>query len=79
MDHLKITISELQGIVGKSKHKAEQIDEVKVNIRKTYKQIKERFIEKIERDEHAFQEFINQFYYPHLTGKVNIPLLSQLT
>ena len=78
MDRLKIIISELQGIVGKFKHKVEQIDEVKVNIRKMRKQIKERFIEKIVWDEHAFQEFLTSST-THITGKVNIPLLSQLT
>ena len=54
------------------------MDGVKRDVRATYARIQNTFRAKIEHDEKVFQQWINQFYFPHLAGKTNVPLLSQL-
>lgn len=79
VDHIRLEISQLNELIQQTKCNRQCIDEIKSKIDGTYQSIQCSFLRKLESDRKAFQQWINQFYYPHLQGKVNISLLSQLS
>jgi endonuclease III-like uncharacterized protein len=78
VDHTRIDIRELNELISSAKAYRQNIDEVKATVSRAYEEIRRTFEKKLGEDQHVFQEWINQFYFPHLAGKTNMPLLTQL-
>ena len=68
----------LKGIIEGAKRNEGRIDGLKERIGEKYREVREKIVERVERDEEQVQQWVNQFYYPHLVGKGNLGLLTEL-